>query len=122
MTIRLDHTIIPARDKAASAAFFAGIFALPVATSGPFAAVAVNETLTLDFADREQIEPHHLAFRVSKAEFAAIFARIEAAGVPYSADPQHSAVGQVYQRDGDRGFYFHDPSGHNLEVLTCLSV
>ena len=30
MTIRLDHTIVPAKDKAASAEFFAEIFGLMV--------------------------------------------------------------------------------------------
>ena len=50
MTIRLDHTIVPARDKIVSAEFFADIFGLSV-TRGYFAQVRVNEHLTLDFAD-----------------------------------------------------------------------
>ena len=53
MAITLDHTIVPARDKVASAKFFANLFALrydgPV---GPFAPVRVNETFTMDFDDR----------------------------------------------------------------------
>ncbi len=49
MTITLNHTIVPARDKQASAEFFAGIFGLKVESPiGYFAAVRVNDTLTLD--------------------------------------------------------------------------
>ena len=49
MTISLNHTIVPAHDKVASAKFFADIFGLHVeAGPGHFAAVHVNDTLTLD--------------------------------------------------------------------------
>jgi hypothetical protein len=44
MTIRLDHTIVPAKDKIASAEFFAEIFGLTV-KQGYFAQVQVNENL-----------------------------------------------------------------------------
>ena len=53
MTIRLDHTIVPAKDKIASAEFFAEIFGLTV-KPGYFAQVQVNESLTLDFADEPE--------------------------------------------------------------------
>ena len=51
MTIILNHTIVPARDKAAAARFFASIFGLDFneKQSGHFAPVRVNETLTLLF-------------------------------------------------------------------------
>jgi hypothetical protein len=56
MTIRLDHTIVPAKDKVASAEFFAEIFGLTVKPGqGLFAQVQVNGSLTFsltfDFAD-----------------------------------------------------------------------
>ncbi len=52
MTIRLDHTIVPAKDKVASARFFAEIFGLKVKPGrGYFAQVQVNKALTFDFAD-----------------------------------------------------------------------
>jgi hypothetical protein len=50
MTIVLDHTIVPARDKEESARFFARIFGLEY--KGPvshFAPVRINDTLTIDF-------------------------------------------------------------------------
>lgn len=47
MAISLNHTIVPARDKHASARFFARIFGLTYEQeTGYFAPVRVNETLT----------------------------------------------------------------------------
>jgi catechol 2,3-dioxygenase-like lactoylglutathione lyase family enzyme len=120
MTIRLDHTIVPSRDKKASARFFADIFGLTV-TPGPgyFAQVRINETLTFDFAD----EPHppaglHYAFHITDAEFDAILGRVKAAGIPFGSEPDSPANGRLNRRRGGRGFYFEDPSGHLLEVMT----
>jgi hypothetical protein len=53
VAIRLDHTIVPAKDKIASAEFFAEIFGLTV-KPGYFAQVQVNDSLTLDFADERE--------------------------------------------------------------------
>ena len=119
MTITLNHTIIPAKDKKASAEFFARIFGLRVESPvGYFAAIRVNDTLTLDFAEREVLESHHYAFHVSEAEFDAIFARVKEAELEYSSDPMHQNQGEINHRKGGRGFYFYDPNGHNLELLT----
>ena len=77
MTMRFDHTIVPATDKVTAAAFFADIFGLTVTPgAGHFAQVQVNESLTLDFADAPEpwggpgFDPrtgqsHHYAFHVS---------------------------------------------------------
>ncbi len=120
MAIRLDHTIVPATDKAASARFFAEIFGLKVKPgAGHFAQVQVNDSLTLDFADEsEPIRSEHYAFHVSEAEFEAIFGRVKAKELPYGSGPGNRADGQLYNRRGGRGFYFDDPDGHVLEVMT----
>ena len=122
MTIRLDHTIVPARDKDASAEFFAGIFGLTVKADGYFTQVRVNEHLTLDFSDDldegEEIASHHYAFHVSDAEYEAILARVKARGLAYGSEPDEPANGRVNRRRGGRGFYFEDPAGHLLEVMT----
>ncbi|QIR41791.1 VOC family protein (plasmid) [Tolypothrix sp. PCC 7910] len=121
MTITLNHTIVPARDKEASAEFFASIFGLKVEKDvGHFVAVRVNEKLTLDFADSDVFESHHYAFHVSDEEFDAIFARIKDKGIEYSSDPMHHNKGEINHRKGGRGFYFDDPNGHNLELLTSV--
>jgi catechol 2,3-dioxygenase-like lactoylglutathione lyase family enzyme len=122
MAIRLDHTIVPSYDKAVAARFFADIFGLTVKSGqGPFAQVQVNDSLTLDFADGPGFDPKqrlHYAFHVSDAEFEAIFARVKARGIPYGSGPYNRTDGQLYSRRGGRGFYFDDPSGHILEVMT----
>ena len=130
MTIRLDHTLVPAKDKIASAKFFAEIFGLTVEpTPGHFAGVQVNESLTFDFADEPEewggpgFDPrtgrsHHYAFHVSDAEFDAIFGRVKAKGIPYGSDPFSHTNGRINTRRGGRGLYFEDPYGHLLEIMT----
>lgn len=134
MTIRLDHTIVPAKDKRASAAFFAEIFGLRVEPDdGHFAAVRVNQSLTFDFADEAEdwggpgFDPrtgrsHHYAFHVGDKEFDAIFSRVKAKGIPFGSDPYSHANGRINRRRGGRGFYFGDPYGHLLEVMTVLET
>ncbi|APR86370.1 Hypothetical protein A7982_11719 [Minicystis rosea] len=119
MAITLNHTIVPARDKARAAAFLVEMLGLgPATPRGPFAAVHVNPSLDLDYADSDSFEPHHYAFHVTDAEFDAIFARVTGAGIVYSSDPHQKDVGRINHRYGGRGFYFRDPEGHVLEVLT----
>jgi catechol 2,3-dioxygenase-like lactoylglutathione lyase family enzyme len=119
MTIVLNHTIVPAHNKESSAQFFADIFGLKAEPSfSHFEVVRVNDTLTFDFANKDVFEPHHYAFHVSDSEFDAIFARIQETNLSYSSDPMHQNPGQFNHRRGGRGFYFLDPNGHNLEVLT----
>ena len=88
MAITLNHTIVPAHDKEISARWFAGIFGLTYeGPAGHFAPVQVNETLTLDFDDREVSESHHYAFYVEEDEFDAIFERIKSAGISFGSAP-----------------------------------
>lgn len=119
MTIFLDHTIVPAKDKVASAKFFAEIFGLNVKpVQGYFAQVQVNDSLTFDFDEEPEPRSHHYAFHISDAEFDAILDRVKAKGLRYGSGPFNHADGQIYTRRGGRGFYFKDPNGHLLEVMT----
>ena len=119
MPIVLDHTIVPAKDKLASAKFFAEIFGLNVKSAdGYFAQVQVNDSLTFDFADETEPQSHHYAFHISDAEFEAIYRRVKAKGLPYGSGPYNHTDGKIYTRRGGRGFYFEDPNGHLLEVMT----
>jgi catechol 2,3-dioxygenase-like lactoylglutathione lyase family enzyme len=57
MSIKLNHTIVPAKDKEAAAKFFAKIFGLNYdGPMGHFAPVRVNDELTLDFDNAEAFE------------------------------------------------------------------
>ena len=120
MTIVLNHTIVPARDKAAAARFFARVFGLKVEEkAGHFAPVRVNDTLTLLFDEDGSFESHHYAFHVSDAEFDAIFARVKKAGLAYGSAPWSLDDGKLNDWNGGRGFYFKDPNGHVLELMTA---
>lgn len=119
MTIVLDHTIVPSRDKEASARFFARIFGLSY--DGPhshFAPVRVNEHLTFDFDQDDKFEHHHYAFKVSDQEFDAIFGRIKEDAVAYGSLPGSPDNMTINESRGGRRIYFRDPSGHLLEIMT----
>ena len=119
MPIVLDHTIVPAKDKLAAAQFFAEIFGLNVKPGdGYFAQVQVNDNLTFDFADETEPQSHHYAFHISDAEFDVIYQRVKSKGLPYGSGPYNHTDGKTYTRRGGRGFYFEDPNGHLLEVMT----
>ena len=55
---------------------------------------------------------------VTETEFEAIFGRVKAKALPYGSEPYNHTDGQIYTRRGGRGFYFEDPNGHLLEVMT----
>lgn len=120
MTVELNHTVVAARDKVASARFLTDLLGLPAPTTfARFLVVILDNGVSLDFADTsEDIAPQHYAFLVSETEFDAIFDRVRALGLQYWADPFHQEPGEINTRDGGRGVYFDDPNGHLLELLT----
>ena len=120
MAIKLNHTIIWARDKHASARFLTEILGLPEPVPfGPFLGVQVDNDVTLDFGDNTgKIDSQHYAFLIGEADFDAAFSRIKERRLPYWADPAQKQRGKINTRDGGRGLYFEDPSGHLLEIIT----
>ena len=119
MEITLNHTIVPAHDKEASARFFADIFGLSYdGVAGHFAPVRVNSTLTFDFDTCERFDMHHYAFHVDDAAFDAILGRVRAAGLEFGSHPFDAENGKLNDWNGGRGVYFRDPAGHLLELLT----
>lgn len=120
MAVQLNHTIVSAHDRQASARFLAEILGLPAPSRfGPFLTVETSNGVSLDFlaADGE-IASQHYAFLVSESEFDQIFARIRARDLRYWADPGQSRAGEINHHDGGRGVYFEDPNGHLLEIIT----
>jgi catechol 2,3-dioxygenase-like lactoylglutathione lyase family enzyme len=119
MAVRLNHTIVAARDRDASATFLTEILGLPAPlVLGPFAVVQVGDT-SLDFIGSDgEITSQHYAFLVSELEFDEIFGRIRGRGMPYWADPHQRQPGEINGWDDGRGVYFEDPNGHLLEILT----
>ena len=115
----LNHTIVHARDKAASARFIAGILGVEVgAPTGPFVPVALSNGVTLDFMDADSVRSQHYAFLIGEDDFDAAFDRIRESGAKYWADPMYQRPDEINHRGGGRGVYFADPDGHNMELLT----
>src|SRR5690606_36359645 len=111
MAVELNHTIVLADDKHASAKYVADLLGLEVGEPyGPFIPVETSNSVTLDFMDAEgrAIASQHYAFLVSEDEFDAIFGRIQAGGITYYADPGHQRPGEINHNDGGRGAYFED--------------
>jgi catechol 2,3-dioxygenase-like lactoylglutathione lyase family enzyme len=120
MAVKLNHTIVHARDKRAAAQFYAEVFGLGAPRPfGPFLDVDTANEVTLAFLQTDQaFEPQHYAFLVSEAEFDRIFGRVKARGLEYWADPAKKEKGRINTHFGGRGVYFEDPSGHFLEIIT----
>jgi catechol 2,3-dioxygenase-like lactoylglutathione lyase family enzyme len=120
MSVQLNHTIVRAHDKQASAQFLVDILGLePPTTYGPFVVVQVDNDVSLDYADDHGTpHPQHYAFLVGPEEFDQIHARIVERGLAYWADPFHREEAQINTNDGGRGLYWDDPNGHILEIIT----
>ena len=120
MAVRLNHTIVAARDKDSAAKFLTEILGLPAPSRlGPFAVVHVSADTSLDYHDADgEITSQHYAFLVDESEFDAIFARIRDRRLAYWADPSRHQRDEMNSWDGGRGLYFDDPNGHLLEIIT----
>ena len=119
MTITLNHTIVPAKDKQVAAREFARLFGLAYKGLGEhFAPVKVNDGLTLLFDDDPHFESHHYAFHVSDTEFDAIFRRVQEAGLTYGSAPWSADDTKLNDWGGGRGVYFRTADGHLLELMT----
>ncbi len=120
MTIELNHTIVPARDKEESAHFYERIFGFKYeGPLGHFAPIRIpSQSLTLDFDNREGFQSQHYAFKVSEEEFDEIFGRVRDAGLEYGSGPRTPTDMEINHWNGGRGVYFRDPNGHLLELLT----
>ncbi len=70
MSIVLNHTIGPVRDKRRSAQLLADLLGIGVQpAAGPFVPVRINADLTFDFDDRIGGRPGHYAFLVDDGVF-----------------------------------------------------
>ena len=118
MAVQLDHTIVPAHDKEASAKFMAHIMGAEYpGLHGHFAPVRIGH-IAFDFDNRENFVSNHYAFLVTEEEFDGIFGRIQASGYKYGSMPTAQDDMQINTRHGGRGVYFKDANGHSWEFGT----
>lgn len=120
MAAQLNHTIVWCKDNHRSSAFVADVLGLPAPqTFLHFQVVTLDNGVSLDFMSADgPISAQHYAFLVDEAGFDHGFARIQALGLPYWADPAKQQAGQINHHWGGRGVYFPDPDGHVLELIT----
>ena len=119
MPVQLNHTIVWCRDKRRSATFLTEMLGLPAAVPfGPMLIVKLENGVSLDFYENDEVSLQHYAFLVGEDDFDRIFARVRERGLPHWADPARQRPGDIYHLDGGRGVYFDDPDGHLLEILT----
>lgn len=122
--MHLDHTIIPSKDSARSAQFYAEILGVKnMGRYDHFDAVVVDEHLKLLFVNKACFEPRHYAFIATKAEYSEILARIKSTpSLHFGDSPSERSNHQVYCSDGKEGFYFDDENGHILEIITSTQA
>ena len=120
MSISFDHTIVAVRDKHATAAYLSDVLGLPPAVPyGPFLMHTFGNGAHVHFASSASAPVStHLAFRAGEDEFAAVLDRLRRRGSRYWADPFKKEPDALYVDEGDRGFYWDDPDGHVLELIT----
>jgi catechol 2,3-dioxygenase-like lactoylglutathione lyase family enzyme len=116
----LNHTIVWSSDKRRAAEFTAEILGLPAPRKFfHFEIVDLDNGVSLDFLDNEEpLTVQHYAFLVSDAEFDAGLARVKTKGLTFWADPARTQANEINHHFGGRGFYFENPDGHLLELIT----
>lgn len=120
-TISLDHIMVPARDRNAAAGLLASILGVDWAPAdiGPFTAVYVSSTLTIDFDEWDEDFPKgHYCFRTDDENFERILQRIQESGIPYRSGPHGPDDYEVNTSLGGKIVYWNQPDGHVWELLT----
>lgn len=120
MPVSFNHTIIAAKDRHESAAFYRDLFELGEAPSwGPFVNIQLDDGTMLQFAEPPvEIQMQHYAFLVDDALFDRAYGKLAGRGIEHWADPQMRRSGETNTEHGGRGVYFKDPAGHGLEMIT----
>lgn len=119
MRIEVNHLIVPATDKTASAQFLANVLGIEIGPAiSHFEPVQIGQ-VTLDYDDATDIRPMPIAFLVDDDTFDAAHRRLNDADAATYADPGRNQPGKINHRYGGRGIYFDDPDGHLFELITA---
>ena len=120
MSASFNHTIIAAKDRAVSAAFYRDLLEAAEAPSwGFFTNLQLDGGVLLQFAEPPvEIQMQHYAFLVDDDHFDRAYAQLCDRGIEHWADPQMQRPGETNTEHDGRGVYFKDPAGHALELIT----
>jgi catechol 2,3-dioxygenase-like lactoylglutathione lyase family enzyme len=116
----LNHTIVACRNQEQSASFLADLLGRVAPKRwGPFHVVELDNNVSLDYYESaDPICSQHYAFLITEEQFDAVLARVRSRNLTYWADPGRKLANRINNNDGGRGFYFADPNGHLMEVIT----
>jgi catechol 2,3-dioxygenase-like lactoylglutathione lyase family enzyme len=123
IAVEVNHIVIPARDKRATAELLAYILGLEV--EGCFdesVRIRRSNCLTLEFSECNACWAFQCAFLVSDAEFDAALSRINSGAINFYAEIDRTGFGEINRRDGSRCIYFDDPNGHLFELIEQLDA
>lgn len=124
MSAKIDHLVLHVKELQSSIDFYVNIMGFDFKEVGdPYTEIRVDDDFTLLLAPFGTKVSEHLAFAQTRERFEKTFAAIKASGIPYgdSWDTVGNNRGPG-REEGARGLaptlYFHDPSGHLLEIRT----
>jgi catechol 2,3-dioxygenase-like lactoylglutathione lyase family enzyme len=118
LAVEVNHIVVPAKDKWASARLLADILGLEAeCESGDFVRVRASNGLTLDFSEPKDFWSVQCALVVGENEFDAACSRLKRATVRFYAELDGTGCGEINRRHGRRGIYFDDPNGHLFELI-----
>ena len=122
MSIRLDHLLVPSRNRTAAAKLLAELLGVPWAESGvgPFSPVYVSNDLTIDFDQAVDSFPvMHYCFHVDDASFDAVVSTFGVMFAPNQAQAA-SEMMRVCKRSGRIGLANWTPDGFIGQVFKTL--
>jgi catechol 2,3-dioxygenase-like lactoylglutathione lyase family enzyme len=118
IAVEVNHIVIPAKDKRATAGLLAYVLGLEVeGDSAQFVRIRTGNGLTLDFSEPKPCCALQCAFLVSDAEFDAALSRISSGTINFYAAFGGKGRGEINRLHGGRGIYFDDPNGHLFELI-----
>ena len=123
VVVEVNHIVIPARNKHATAELLAAILGVDVeGDSDRFVRIRATNGLTVDFSDARAAEAFQCAFLVSREKFDAALSRIYRAAINFYAAFDRKGRGEINRIHGGRGIYFDDPDGHLFELIEQLDT
>jgi catechol 2,3-dioxygenase-like lactoylglutathione lyase family enzyme len=118
VAVEVNHIMVPALDKRATAGLLAGILGLEVeAEAGQCVRLCAGNGLTLEFTESGACWAFQCAILVSGPEFDAALARIKHAAISFYASCDRTGRGEIDRERGGRHIYFDDPNGHLFELI-----
>lgn len=123
MSIKLDHTVVYAKDHDKAAREFAGVMGLPHGRiAGPgydFTAVHVNFELSIYFMERDQISlEQHMAFNVDGDSFDKILKQLKKNKIAFGNSP-YDTENQFTNHDfAPRGLFWKNVDECLFEIMT----